>query len=376
VGHIPPQLHRQLIETVMGFPGDGWHSEGIAVVTNQAAWVTGFLSQWPEAEATVTLAPGTPGSETLADTTRSEWGEDEPGAAALVVAVCHWHPREERRGDVLREARRRLAPGATLIAGMPGRHGLYSLELLARMAERLLPASELPPAEVVARIANALPSGHHLRLRLQLLAELNGVGPEGLAALPGLRLESFYAVDELWAEMEGLGLHPSEWLFPARYDPSLCITEPRFRDHLSGLDEPRRSTVAELVSAGPMAHWLAAHGHAEDGHRPDFGSPDALDWRPFVMPWYHWKALGTAKEDRWVLRPFVTTELVAPATLRPWSAVLCKAADGERSVRDLLQVPEVRRAFDIPPDQWEEATLRFLEQATALRLIGLRPPAD
>lgn len=277
-------------------------------------------------------------------------------------------------GGVLRVLLDSLAPDGVLVASYPARLARTGLLAGAEIARRLAPyAPDMPPAELVRRALRAVPRGHHFRLRNEFSAELAAGGDAGCAKLLSLRPEDLASVPEVLDRVAEAGGHFAGWLFPSSYDPTQCVSDPEARAVLAALPEPRRSTVCELLTAHPTVHHALVTRTPDALVRPPWGEAGLLDWRPVRLPVYAWPELHNER-GVCALHPAPRTEFTGQVPLAPWHARAALAADGERTARDLLALPEVRRAFDLAPDRWEDAMGAFLEQAYALRALALRPP--
>ncbi len=234
----------------------------------------------------------------------------------------------------------------------------------------------MSPAQAALTVLNSLPPGHHFRLRDQFATELDAGGESAFEWLAQLRAGDLYTAPQVLELVAAAGAEFLGWFWPASYDPTLPLEDPEAIAALADVPEPTRSTVSELITASPTSHcFVAAPAGAAKRPEPPWDSEEALSWRPCALPTYPW-AEAPVSGDVVELRPTPRTEYTGKLTLRAWQARLGRAADGQRSVRELLAMTEVRQAFDLPKAEWEAATLLFLRQACHLRALCMLPPAS
>jgi hypothetical protein len=355
---VPFECRRDFIEGLL-LPGIAeWTGRSVLVVGDDEAAAQAIAAQLPE--ATVTC----------------ERAEPEAGAGHdLVLFRGRSLPPGAATAKLFGAAVGAMADDGAMLASLPAKHGLYPLALVAGVVRRFLPhRGGMEPAAVARRVIDTLPRGHHFRLRDQYMEELVQGGDDAFAALSGVSPEGHYEVSEVHALIGSCGVSFGGWLWPAVYNPCRCAEDPVASEVLARLEEPRKSTVADLITAGPTVHHFAVVKHGRVPAEPDWGTDAALSWRPMRLSAYSWARIGLGGPSQWTLDPYPRSEFTGRVELRPWHARLCMAADGRQSAAELLDVPEVRRALDIPKAEWSSAALAFLRDALELRVVAMLPP--
>jgi hypothetical protein len=301
---------------------------------------------------------------------------ESAGAFDLVT----YDDRATRRGEagdaVLRAAVGALAPGGALVASFPARLARMGQLAVAELLRLFLAhADGRDPVELSQRVVSSLPSGHHYALRKEFRMELAVGGREALRRLQELEARDLSSLPEVLDRIEAAGGVLQDWLFPSAYDPAQSVGDPAMAAQLGALPEPTRSIVCETITAHPTIHHTIVRREVAAETAPPWGKPELLDWLPVRLPIYDWQALRVGRSPSLALEPSPRTEYTGRIQLAPWHARLVREADGLWPARALLEAPEVRRAFDLPPERWEDETARFLEQACRLRALALLPPA-
>jgi hypothetical protein len=342
-----------------------------------AAMAHALSTGYPEAEVWSTARP-----EQGDETTRSaralplEAAAVESAGGFDLVTYDDRAPRTvEARCGLLAAAVGALVPEGALVASFPSRLARMGQLAAAEAVRRFVAhANGRDPTELSRRVISALPPGHHFALRAEFRVELAVGGTEALERLQELEASDLSSLPEVLSRIEAAGGVVQDWLFPAAYDPTQSVRDAAVAAQLGALPEPKRSIVSELITAHPTVHHVIVRGAARAEAAPPWDSADALNWVPLRLPIYDWQALRVGRAAPVELEPAPRTQYTGRISLAPWHARFAREADGLRSARELLEVPEVRRAFDLPPERWEDETRRFLEQACRLRALALLPP--
>jgi len=355
---VPFECRRDFVQGVLSPRTQDWTGRSILVVGDDRPAAEAVAAQLSEAE--MTCEPNAPSS----------------GAGHyLVLFRGRSLPPGAGTEELFRAALAATADDGVMLASLPSKHGLYPLALVGGIVRRFMPQRGcMAPAELARRVVDTLPRGHHFRLRDQYMEELVEGGDDAFAALGDVSPEGHYEVSEVHALIERCGAAFGGWLWPAVYNPCRCIEDPVASEVVAKLEEPRKSTVADLITAGPTVHHFAVFKNGAALTEPDWASEGALSWRPMRLSAYNWAPIGLAGASQWTLEPYPRSEFTGRVDLKPWHGRLCMAADGGKSVAELLELAEVRRAFDVPKSEWQSAALAFLRDALELRVVAMLPP--
>src|SRR4051812_5764174 len=142
-----------------------------------------------------------------------------------------------------------LAPGGGMGLMVYAPHGRTGVYMMQDVMRRLAPADE-PPGQrldVARRVMKHLPETQWLRHNRIFDDHING-GDAGLYDLLLNPRDRAYTVPAFSALLREVGLVPTCWVEPMRYDPVPMLPDPKLRARIEVMDVTERAALAEALA--------------------------------------------------------------------------------------------------------------------------------
>ncbi len=262
-----------------------------------------------------------------------------------------------------------LAPGGgigLMVYAPHGRTGVYMLQDALRV---LAPAAEPPAArlDVAKRVMRHLPETAWLRQNTYFGDHIEG-GDAGLYDLLLNPRDRSFTVPALAELLGAVGLRPTCWLEPMRYDPATWLPDPKLRARAAALDPIARAGLAEALTGNMSTHALYCVRETDGFEMADPHAPGAI---PVAREMPAAEMARNIRPDGTL--PFRFDGLQVPVPLPPQAAAILRLVDGQRTVgaigAELASRGTGPEAF---ARAWA-ATFRPLERLN--RLLLAPPPA-
>ncbi|HYZ61231.1 MAG TPA: methyltransferase, partial [Acetobacteraceae bacterium] len=148
-----------------------------------------------------------------------------------------------------------------------------------------------------------------------------------------------YTVQELACLLEGEGLRITCWMEPMRYDPAVFLPDPKLRARVAALAPIERAGLAEALCGNMSTHVVYCVRAAEARPEPDPMRPDAVPVaREIPAP----ELARSIRPDGTL--PFLFDGLRVPVPLPPLAGAILNLIDGQRTVAELLDAVQGKRA--------------------------------
>jgi SAM-dependent methyltransferase len=221
-----------------------------------------------------------------------------------------------------------LAPGGgmgLMVYAPHGRTGVYMMQDVMRR----LAAPQEPPQQrldVARRVMKHLPETQWLRHNRIFDDHING-GDAGLYDLLLNPRDRAYTVPAFSALLREVGLVPTCWVEPMRYDPVPMLPDPKLRARIEAMDVTERAALAEALAGNMAVHIVYCVRAGETVARADPFAEEAVP----VFREVTGEALARGVRADGML--WVTFDgLRLPVALPPLATAILPLIDGVRSV--------------------------------------------
>jgi len=204
------------------------------------------------------------------------------------------------------------------------RHGRIGVEMMQAMFRDLGLQQNEASLVIVREAIGALAQDHPLRSYLGIAPDLKF--DAGLVDTFLHGRDRSFTVDDCLALVNSAGLVFQEWFMKAPYYPAVKPAN-AFQQALTAAPEARQWAVMECINSRNACHFFTAcrADRPTSRYRIDFASPQALDYVPALR-------YRCAVDGGDVVRPGWRM------TLEGTPLVLAKLSDGQRSIRDLVEL--------------------------------------
>ncbi|HEY7060839.1 MAG TPA: class I SAM-dependent methyltransferase [Chloroflexota bacterium] len=166
-----------------------------------------------------------------------------------------------------------------------------------------------------------------------------------------------YTVPELLTLFAGADLRLERFYDPPLYDPRTYVTEPAVVNVMTALPAAEQAAVAELLLGRKAKHWFFATRTTYVPAQPEAKGFSLLRLRPKRAPQFDWERAARRRKqgvDHFTLREHAFDFQVRTIGLSEWCAVVADHCDGERTAREIFELPAVQAAI---PGQTRQAKL-------------------
>ncbi len=257
-----------------------------------------------------------------------------------------------------------LAPGGGMGLMVYAPHGRTGVYMLQDALRQLAPPAEPPPVrlDTARRVMRHLPASAWLRQNTLFADHITG-GDAGLYDLLLNPRDRAFTVPELFALLDGAGLHATCLMEPMRYDPAVYLPDPRLRARIAELGQRDRAALAESLCGNMSTHVVYCT-------RQPLPPPDAMQSGAVPVM----REMGGEEVAR-AIRPdgtlgFLFDGLRVPVPLPPLAPAILRLVDGRRSVADIAGL----LPGQVPAEAFGRAWRATYDALSSLNRVLLAPP--
>jgi SAM-dependent methyltransferase len=260
-----------------------------------------------------------------------------------------------------------------MVYGTYGRQGVYMVQDLIR---RLAGTQDLTARVAMTReLLTRWPPYHPFAPGR--CGELGWEGNVGLVDLLLHAHDQSFTVPEIFDWLEGARLRLERFYDPPVYNPLSYLTQPGLAGAAAALPTDEQAALAELLHGRMVKHMLFATRATYEPPRVNPRGLQLLPLRPRRSPLFDWKRATARRgqpDEPLVVREHPFDVLGRSLRLESWQARVIGECDGERTARQILDLPEIKAG--VPGHAAHEKLLvyvAFVEYLAAQLVLLLEP---